>query len=108
MLDLYRLWFGALFRIFRTRRNLMLENLSLRQQLAVFQRKHPRLRRGPFDKLFWVLARRFWSRWKEMLVLVLSGNGCSVAQGRIQSLLGHARQGTKEDWWRSENFQRDR
>ena len=24
----------------------------------------------PLDKLFWVLARRFWSRWKEMLVLV--------------------------------------
>jgi hypothetical protein len=35
MLDLYRIWFGAVFRMFRTRRSLMLENLALRQQLAV-------------------------------------------------------------------------
>jgi len=71
MLDLYRLWFGAVFRIFRTRRRLMLENLALRQQLAVLKRKHSRPKLGPLDKLFWLLARRFWSRWKEMLVLVL-------------------------------------
>ena len=49
----------------------MLENLALRQQLAVLKRKHPRPKLGPLDKLFWLLARRFWSRWKEMLVLVL-------------------------------------
>jgi hypothetical protein len=35
MFELLRLWFGALFRIFHTRRGLMLENLALRQQLAV-------------------------------------------------------------------------
>src|ERR1700694_53715 len=71
MLDLYRLWFGAVFRIFRTRRSLMLENLALRQQLAVLKRKHPRPKLGPLDKLFWVVALRFWSRWKETLFLVL-------------------------------------
>jgi hypothetical protein len=27
---------------------------------------------NPIDKLFWVLARRFWSEWKESLMLVLS------------------------------------
>ena len=48
----------------------MLENLALRQQLAVLKRKHPRASLRPLDKLFWVVARRFWSRWKEMLVLV--------------------------------------
>ncbi|HZL69601.1 MAG TPA: hypothetical protein VFC29_19980 [Candidatus Limnocylindrales bacterium] len=35
MFDLFRLWLGAVLRGFRTRRSLMLENLALRQQLAV-------------------------------------------------------------------------
>src|SRR5450432_3420966 len=70
MFDLFSLWLGAVSRILRTHRGLVLENLALRQQLAVLKRKHPRPRLGPLDKLFWVLARRFWPRWREMLVLV--------------------------------------
>jgi transposase InsO family protein len=70
MFDICRLWCGAVIRIFRTHNSLILENLALRQQLAVLKRKHPRPTLGPFDKLFWVLARRFWFGWKEMLVLV--------------------------------------
>jgi len=49
----------------------MLENLALRQQLAVLKRKHPKPALGAVDKLFWVLARRFWPQWKEMLIIVL-------------------------------------
>ena len=41
MFDLVSLWFGVIFRIFRTHRDLMVENLALRQQLAVLKRKHP-------------------------------------------------------------------
>ena len=70
MFDWVSLWFGAIFRVFRTHHDLMVENLALRQQLAVLKRKHPRPKIEPFDKLFWILARRVWSRWKEMLVLV--------------------------------------
>src|SRR5664279_3438858 len=44
MFDLFRLWLGAVLRGFRTRRSLMLENLALRQKLAVFKRKQPRPR----------------------------------------------------------------
>jgi len=71
MFDLFGLWFGAMTRVFRARRSLMLENLALRQQLAVLKRKRPRPRLGALDKLFWVVARRFWSDWKESLLLVL-------------------------------------
>jgi hypothetical protein len=39
--------------LFRTRRELLLENLGLRQQLMVLKRKHPRPRLAAFDKLFW-------------------------------------------------------
>src|SRR6266853_3531091 len=61
---------GAFLRLFRPRRILLLENLALRQQLAVFKRRHPRPQLAAFDKLFWVLARRFWSGWKRALVMV--------------------------------------
>ena len=71
MFDLFGLCFGAILRILRTHRSLMLENLALRQQLAVLKRKHPRPRLGPFDKLLWVVARCFWTDWEKSLVLVL-------------------------------------
>jgi len=70
MFELLRLWFEAFFRIFHARRSLVLENLALRQQLAVLKRRHPKPRLGPCDKLFWVVARRFWSKWKDALLLV--------------------------------------
>lgn len=34
MFNLFRLWFGAVIRIFRAQRSLMLENLALRQLLV--------------------------------------------------------------------------
>ncbi|PYU54116.1 MAG: integrase [Acidobacteria bacterium] len=75
MLSLLLFWIGALIRLFRSRGNLVLENLMLRQQLAVLKRRHPRPSLGPFDKLFWVIARRViarrvWSTWKESLIIV--------------------------------------
>ena len=56
MFDLIRACFGAALGFFRTRQNLMLENLALRQQLVVLKRKHPKPRLGLLDKLFWVDA----------------------------------------------------
>ena len=70
MFSLFLLWIGALLRLFRSRGNLVLENLVLRQQLAVLKRRHPRPRLGLFDKLFWVIARRVWSAWKQSLLIV--------------------------------------
>jgi hypothetical protein len=46
------------------------ENLALRQQLAVFKRKHPQPRLAASDKLFWVALRRLWPGWKRALILV--------------------------------------
>ena len=64
------LWFGVLIRIFRSRRNLLLENLALRQQLTVLKRKHPQPKLRMLDILFWVVTRRFWSGWKQSLIVV--------------------------------------
>jgi putative transposase len=70
MRDAVRLLVGVILRLFRARRSLLLENLALRQQLAALKRIHPRPRLPAFDKLFWVLARRFWSEWKRALIIV--------------------------------------
>ena len=70
MVDAIRLFVGAILRLLRTRRRLLLENLALRQQIAVLKRKHARPRLAALDKLFWVLVRRFWSEWKQALIIV--------------------------------------
>jgi putative transposase len=70
MFSLLFLWIGALIRLFRNRRNLVLENLVLRQQLAVLKRRHPRPSLGLLDKLFWIVVRRFWSEWRQALIVV--------------------------------------
>ena len=68
--NLFLLWFGVLVCVFRSRGKLVLENLAVRQQLAVLKRRHPRPRLDLFDKLFWVIARQIWSTWKEALIVV--------------------------------------
>jgi transposase InsO family protein len=55
---------------FRSRCDLLLENLALRQQLTVLRRLHPRPRIAPSDRLFWVMLRRLWPGWKHALILV--------------------------------------
>lgn len=61
---------ATILRLFRTRRALLLENLALRQQLAALKRRRPRPTLTVFDKAFWVLAHKFWSEWKQVLIVV--------------------------------------
>jgi putative transposase len=70
MLNIMRLCLGTIARLLCGRRSLVLENLALRQQLAVFKRRHPRPHPTFLDKLFWVTARQVWSDWKQYLILV--------------------------------------
>src|SRR5580693_6549239 len=65
------LFLGTITRFFCGRRSLLLENLVLRQQLAVFKRRHPRPKLNLTDKLFWIAARQMLSDWKHFLVIVL-------------------------------------
>ena len=70
MVRLLRLLSIVPTRFFRSRCDLLLENLALRQQLGVFKRKHPRPRLAATDKLFWVMLRRLWAGWSGALILV--------------------------------------
>jgi len=57
-------------RFFRSRRDLLLENLALRQQLGIFKQKLPQPRFAATDKLFWVMLSRLWAGWRRALILV--------------------------------------
>jgi transposase InsO family protein len=70
MFRFFRLWLGLLVSCFRSHRTLLLENLTLRQQLSVLKRRHPKPRLGAIDKLFWVLTRWLWPAWKHSLMIV--------------------------------------
>src|ERR1700751_978913 len=69
MFNFARLSLGLVARCFRSRRGLLLENLALRQQLAVLKRRRARPRIGAVHKIFWVCARGFWYGWTQSLVL---------------------------------------
>ena len=54
----------------RSRRDLGLEILALRQQLAVLKRQHPRPHLRRRDRLFWVALSSIWHRWSDALIVV--------------------------------------
>jgi transposase InsO family protein len=73
--------------LFRSRLELVVENLALRQQLAVFKQRRPRPRLRPADRLFWVFLRRAWRHWASALLLV-----------QADTVVGWQRQGFRWFW----------
>src|SRR5437899_7980526 len=67
-------WLGILLRTFRsavrTRRELALENLALRQQLTVWKARQPRPRLTERDRIFWIVLARLWKNWRSSLQVV--------------------------------------
>jgi len=61
---------NCLSAFFRSRYSLGLEILALHQQLGVLKRKNPRPRLRIHDRVFWILLRRLWPAWKNVLVIV--------------------------------------
>src|SRR5262249_23859883 len=70
MFRFLRLWFGAILRLFRSRQDLLVENLALRQQLSVLKRRNRRTKLAVLDNPFLALARPFWSSWEKSLLIV--------------------------------------
>jgi len=85
--NLFLLWFGVLVRLFRSRGQLMLENLALRHQLAVLKRRRPRPRLDWFDKLFWGLCPSVLVRLERGFDRGHAGDDGSMAPGRLAVLL---------------------
>src|SRR5467141_3319204 len=51
-------------------RQLAIENLALRQQLAVYKRTTARPKLRTTDRLFWIWLARVWAGWRQALVIV--------------------------------------
>ena len=74
-----------------SRATLQLENVALRQQVAVLKRERPRPRLHPLDRVFWVLLFHLWPRWKDALVIV-----------KPETVIGWHRRGFRLFWkWKS-------
>src|SRR3954469_17088604 len=54
----------------RGHRELVLENLALRQQLMTLKRANSRPRLQARDRLFWIALRRIWTHWRTAVILV--------------------------------------
>ncbi|MFA9471672.1 MAG: integrase, partial [Deltaproteobacteria bacterium] len=77
----------------RPQRELALENLALRQQLAILKRKTKRPKLSKADRAFWVALCRLWPDWQNALILV-----------KPQTVIGWHRKGFKLYWtWKSRN-----
>ena len=83
---------GLLIRaLLRDRAELAVENLALRQQLAVLKEKTKRPKLRPRDRVFWVWLSRFWANWRSVLLVV-----------QPDTVVGWHRQGFKLYWrWKS-------
>ena len=56
--------------LFRRRQEQAIVELALRQQLAIYARRHSRPHLSPLDRAFWVALSRLWPRWRSALVVV--------------------------------------
>ena len=67
-------WLAILVRTLRstirTQRELALENLALRQQVAVWKVRQPRPQLTATDRLFWAVRSRLWKNWRSSLQVV--------------------------------------
>ncbi len=74
---------------FRDRLDLAVENIALRQQLAVLKRSARRPRLRPWDRVFWVWLSRVWKSWRSCLLLV-----------QPETVIGWHRKGFRLYWQR--------
>ena len=65
-----RLVVGWIRALFLSRAELAIENLALRQQLAVLKRKRTRSSLRNVDRTFWVTLRCVYSKWSSLLGIV--------------------------------------
>src|SRR5258706_15108665 len=70
MIDTFGLLLGTILCLFRGRRSLVVESLLLPQELVTLKRRRRKPRLTILDKIFWVLARRLWSGWRQALMVV--------------------------------------
>jgi len=88
---MFRCLLWAFAAAMRSRLLLAADNICLRQQLMVLQRRKPRPRLEDADRRFWILACRWFSGWRSSLLIL-----------KPETVLRWHRQGWRTYWrWRS-------
>ena len=73
----------------KSQRELELENLALRQQLAILKRTTTRPKLTHAERAFWVALSRLWTGWQHALILV-----------KPETVIGWHRKGLRLYWTR--------
>ena len=82
----------------KSRQELAVENLVLRQQLAVYNRKVKRPKLNKADRAFWLVLMQWWPKWREALVIV-----------KPETVIAWHRKGFRLFWaWKSRRLRRVR
>ncbi len=82
----------------KSRQALAVENLVLRQQLAVYDRRVKRPKLNKADRAFWLVLMQLWPKWREALVIV-----------KPETVIAWHRKGFRLFWaWRSRRLRRVR
>ncbi len=66
-MSILRLVVTFLGSVFKSQRQLVLENLALKQQLTMLRQSVRRPRATPADKLFWIFFSRYVDGWRNTL-----------------------------------------
>ena len=70
LLKLATIFLRCIPALFRCRKEQVLVELALRQQLINYSQMGPKPRITPVDRAFWVFLSQTWSGWKEALIIV--------------------------------------
>ena len=81
--------------LFKTKDDLLTENLALRQQLAAFKAKKIKPKLSDMDRSFWVALREAWSNWADALIIV-----------KPETVVDWQRRRFKKYWWRKSSRNR--
>ncbi|MEE8416380.1 MAG: integrase core domain-containing protein [Desulfobacterales bacterium] len=74
--------------LFRSKNDLIIENLALRQQLAACRTKKIKPKLSDMDRSFWVALREVWSNWTDTLIIV-----------KPETVVDWQRRRFKKYWW---------
>ena len=92
MLDLLKSLFRTGTSLLKNKHELALENLALRQQLAVLKRSVKRPKLNNTDRTFWITLKKCWSKWSDALIFV-----------KPETVISWHRKGFKQFWrWKSQ------
>ena len=95
---MFRFLLWAILAALKPKALVVAENLCLRQQLLVLQRRQPRPYLKTADRLFWVLASRWLGGWRNLLLIVKAPNSIEVASAWLAPLLVVAITDEATDW----------